>query len=197
MLFSFTTPAKFCFRAIATFTRHITKMEFLSPPNSPSMRRPSVLRRRTTTSNASSSGRGKSEFNVPATAPLPSSEKVATLPGPANPGGLSAQQSVSFQELSAKPVNPPLMDSYQRPGSGLRRAVSARVARMSSYLHPEALLHDGDEGLEFQSDDVGGPRFSKKRFSSYLWSSPHPEEKVETTLYAGDPKVYLDTEVCC
>ncbi|GJE91355.1 alpha/beta hydrolase [Phanerochaete sordida] len=123
ILFSFTTPAKYCFRATATFIRHVTGMLppsasdsvgnipiTLSPPTSPGVPPPG------------------SPFSVP----IPEDERLT------RPSNLDVRSTPASREPSPRPRGPSLFALAKKPAddsavpprkTSLRRAFSAHVSR--------------------------------------------------------------------
>ncbi|KAH9944756.1 lipase/ esterase [Amylocystis lapponica] len=168
-LFSFTTPAKYCYRAIATFCRYVTGM--LPPPPSPFLGTGSFPRSRSPDL-------------------MTSGERTPLSPGSSTSEFASAQSRP--QSVRGRPAT-----SSGRPaethGSSMRRAFSARVSRAGMLLHlngnaPAAEAHP-DPMKPSESSDVGGPRF---------YCEPSTPKADEGARRAGEPSVYangLDTMI--
>ena len=179
VLFSFTTPAKFCFRAIASFSKFVTEM---APPTSPIKQSSSFSMTR---QHSLFGG-----FKLPSPRP-DQTMTVQTL----------EETEVVMLEGSQTPDESPPRSSRK----SLRRALSSQLSRVSSMLRgqpppvcdsPPGLLgsplfaevntspvSDTHENSP-SSDDVAGPRFQMTA----------PVEPVERT--AGDPLIYSSITVC-
>lgn len=172
VLFSFTTPAKFCFRAMATFCKHVTGMP-PSSPISPSFSMPnltsrsSFLRRDSKRSKLSS----HSEVDIPSTL---SNVDFSYLP-PESEHRKSLRRSLSSRMYRATSVI---------------RPKSAPGTRSEESIHPDpAPLPNGGARRENSntsntSSDVGGPRFQNT-------SLPLPSTEERT---AGE-SIYTDAWV--
>lgn len=153
VLFSFTTPAKYCFRAIALFTKYVTGIvPAPSPPPSPPPR-PNLFHRTT----------------------------IRRLRKPRSAGNLQVQPSPTPASeppiLAAATVDQVTTDTNSPPTARpklLGRSLSARVSRVTSYILPTPSLSslsiqespfDGlpnggaRRGDSSTSSDVGGSRF--------------------------------------
>ncbi|KAI0079263.1 alpha/beta-hydrolase [Panus rudis PR-1116 ss-1] len=155
VLFSFTTPAKYCYRAIATFIKHVTGML------------PSA---KLVTENVEP---------IPVTGSPPSTPDVTGSPQtPLNVPELPRMQSTPvLREDGVQNRNGPFWNKASNEGlssrNSLRRALSASVARASSKLVPrhngggkaqltaQNVSPSGREPSASRDDsvDVAGPRF--------------------------------------
>ncbi|KDR75638.1 hypothetical protein GALMADRAFT_248228 [Galerina marginata CBS 339.88] len=185
ILFSFATPAKFCFRGIASFCKLVTEMTPIpvpsdppTSPTSPIIKSPAISRRQTLLATFKAS-----RFVQSPTSPV----EMAFTDAP--------------QVMEPEPT-----DTLQdRPS--LRRSLSARFSRTASVVirrstsfspptpieeahitQPEATVSDPAITTNHKdastSSDVGGPRFKA--------SPPSQKEFAERT--AGDISVYSDIE---
>ncbi|KAF5380574.1 hypothetical protein D9615_004658 [Tricholomella constricta] len=170
VLFSFTTPAKFCFRAIATFCKHVTGIAptTKSPPSSPSSPR----------SSSFSSLVSRSSF------------------GTRNSKTKTRKESIDMVS-SGDAVESRTPESLKR--QSMRRSLSASIYRATSGMRPRAPPRTrsevGVEGAaaesppplphteESSTSDVAGPRFHAEPLSL------RKEDDI-TTLTAGHPHVY-------
>lgn len=176
VLFSFTTPAKFCFRAIATFCKHVTG---LAPtPSSPiASSFPSLSPRQSFRGRSS-----KPKLNKAKSARVTKSEILLTT--------VEDQQG---------PIS-----SYSEPSErkSLRRSLSTSIYRATSVIRPRPPSHARSEpGGEVPapdsrpplpnredsttSSDVGGPRFR----------SESPTIRKSEDLTAGNTSVYGELSV--
>ena len=138
-LFSFTTPAKYCYRAIATFCKFATGMlpppsQMLSPLDAPLTSSPP---------------------NTPPASPLSSTFNIFS-----SPSGLAASGSSSLTVHGReRPGTSDGASSTSRRGSSKtrhgRRTVSALFHRRPSRVFSE------QEKDNTQSSDVAGPRFGR------------------------------------
>ncbi|KAI0359652.1 alpha/beta-hydrolase [Trametes cingulata] len=196
VLFAFTTPGKYCFRAMATFIKYVTGML-----PTPSSGMDTILEQGVTTISPVNS---QSDL-ASAVANGDSSRSTKSAPVPR----LKTSQSDQTVRHSAAGPAPPVAngDTPQSNGSArsdgrssvrdqrksMRRALSASVTRASGFLrrHHSASASasssaSGHGRDSTTSSDVGGPRFHEKS------SGP------EGVRYAGDPSVYdhgLDTMI--
>lgn len=169
VLFSFTTPAKFCFRAIATFCKQVTGViagpQFPTSPVSPT----------------SSTFRSPSPFT---TSPQTSISNLNV-----HPNGTSVFRSRTKSDVgSRKDANA----SQSSLGFGSSRSPKYLKRRFSQVAMAIRGSGTGEEvppvpktPISNESEDVAGPRFH----------SPLPI--AEGQREAGDPIVYSDTEVRC
>jgi hypothetical protein len=174
VLFSFTTPAKYCFRAIASFSRFVTDM---APSSRPSMFSiPQV-----------DSMSPRQSFFASFKAPSPRPEQTITIQGP-------EETTVAILEGSQLPDG----TAHKSRRKSLKRALSLQMSRVGSVFRgqpPESpACNSPFESSVFAgvstsplsaTPDVAGPRFQK---------TPAIEPVDERT--AGDPAVYSDITVC-
>lgn len=172
VLFLFSTPAKYCFRAMARFTRFVTGMP-LTPTTASSLSMP-IFDRATSSPEIKRVG---------------SPEPLDDLDSPpANERQISsATASVEAQySESSTPNDAP---SIPRKKS-LTRALSARVVKAGRVLRRQSHnpIREGDAENQDSttSSDVAGPRF--KRTTSTKKVGPQERR-------AGEPSVYEDIEV--
>ncbi|TFK74645.1 alpha/beta-hydrolase [Pluteus cervinus] len=173
VLFSFTTPAKYCFRAIASFTRFVTKMERAptSPAPSSIQSPPRKLKKsRRASTLVVTQEPLKTGLTPPLSAPLP-------------------QDTGSTTTLVSPSSSPPI------DGGTVKRTLSSRVSRATSYFSHNhrasaisGLPNGGPSRIMSVSSDVGGPRFSA------MTVTPTPSQLPPDVSYAGDPKVYYEPE---
>ncbi|KAF8161335.1 hypothetical protein B0H34DRAFT_796140 [Crassisporium funariophilum] len=189
VLFSFTTPAKFCFRAMATFSKFVTEMT-PTPPlltrtgrSSSSTKSPTLSRRQSLFAGfKSSSPRCEQDNTAP---PLPTDTVAVTVDSP---------KSMSFE---------PATVTRRTSRTSLTRAFSARLSYVGSVIRREPSPAARDPPLEkstadtsddgsstpvnhqdsVASSDVGGPRFSV--------TSPTPTEHPSERT-AGESAVYAN-----
>jgi hypothetical protein len=120
ILFSFTTPAKFCYRSVAAFCRHVTKLPqrtFDPPASAPPQTStfqliPGAPSRRPSFRSLLSVGPAPS-ISSPRT---PTHSNSLKVPGEEHPGGHA------------------IVDGAELPQVGMRRAMSATVTRATSSL---------------------------------------------------------------
>ncbi|KAF8070704.1 hypothetical protein FPV67DRAFT_1038167 [Lyophyllum atratum] len=173
VLFSFTTPAKFCFRAIATFCRHVTGVapSPSSPPSSPlNSSFPSLVQRSSFgTRNSKTKTRKASYKTTTSTDAEESQTGTSTTSEP--PRRQSLKRSLSSSIYRATSMIRPRPSSRARSEVGVPGAVAET---------PPPLPQREDSTT---SSDVGGPRFQ---------SDPSTPRKIEdiSALTAGHPYVY-------
>ncbi|KAI0629024.1 alpha/beta-hydrolase [Trametes polyzona] len=198
VLFAFTTPGKYCFRAMATFIKYVTGM--LAAPGDVVS---TILEHGVTTVSPASS-----QSNLRAAAEADKRAKSHTTPV------LTTSQSDPVVKTTddAKPQEAAASSASETPDSGAgntlkvdgsqlkkgppgveskfsRRAFSASVSRASGFLRRQPTLASGSRGRgrdSTGSSDVAGPRFHEK--------SSGPED----VRYAGEASVYdngLDTMI--
>ncbi|KAL1941449.1 hypothetical protein VTO73DRAFT_7266 [Trametes versicolor] len=200
VLFAFTTPGKFCFRAMATFIKHVSTGRQPAPAaDLPTVLEHGVTTMSPVTSRSDLSGQVEewvrihySNPELVSTLDVPHSEPAPET-GDSNANGVSECVAPVTQEnrLSVngaqRPSHPPVAEQ-----KSVRRAFSARVSRASVFLrrsHTIASTSASETGQVRESSgssDVGGPRFHEK--------SKGPEG----VRYAGEPSVYdngLDTMI--
>ncbi|KAF7968620.1 hypothetical protein HWV62_30015 [Athelia sp. TMB] len=179
ILFSFTTPAKFCFRAMATFCKHVTGMV----PSSPTPIIPSTIPKPFTAS------------------PQPSSANLTLPPQTSNGNMTLLPQQPALTRSKTELVQSPSTISRSNTdlgSSAARRAASSSSASLgarssksrsrSLRRHFSTLVGRPRAGSDVPpvpsqkaSEDVAGPRFRKGSVSQ-------PEARE-----AGDAIVYSDT----
>ncbi|KAF8891847.1 hypothetical protein BD779DRAFT_1610537 [Infundibulicybe gibba] len=171
VLFSFTTPAKYCFRSIATFTKHVTGMN--SSPH-------------TITAATFSSTLNLSPFPTQDTGlrHKTSAITIATNTRPTTAGAVPTSKSMDENQ----PTPPKRLS--------LRRSISHRLSRASSFIQGRSASYGermtnkstneslptpkgGASREDSGSSDVGGPRFRARSTSR---KRPSPSEYT-----AGDP----------
>ncbi|KAG5647060.1 hypothetical protein DXG03_001430 [Asterophora parasitica] len=175
VLFSFTTPAKFCFRAIATFCKHVTgiaptpQSPLGSPPSSPIRESSHPLR-------------SQSSF------------------GTRNFMSKSRKESIESGDALGSQVPPPSTFTDSSMRKSLRRSLSASLCRATSArsssrsrseVGVQAATAESAPSLPHReqsttSSDVGGPRFAAEVHTPL---TPLNTEDA-TSLTAGDPRVY-------
>ncbi|KAI0827909.1 alpha/beta-hydrolase [Trametes gibbosa] len=200
VLFAFTTPGKYCFRAMATFIKYITGM--LPMPNGGM---PTVLEDAVRTfsppgshSNLPAAGTNGNASRTLHTLPVPTITASRSDPSVVSgtcldmthspTAATSAGSGDTFKANDSK--SPPSVD-----GMSARRAFSARITRASVFLRRQSSTisqsssPSGPHGQARDStgsSDVAGPRFHEKS------SGP------EGVRYAGELAVYdngLDTMI--
>ena len=172
VLFSFTTPAKFCFRAIASFSRFVTGMT------------PSQIRHATSIPRVDSLFRGQSLF-AGFKVPSPRPEKTTVIQAHEETAIVVVEEPQSQDEMSPRSSR-----------KSVKRAVSFQMSRVSSIFRgqpsfpgdsnspPESPVAGASTSPRSAVSDVGGPRFQ---------TSPPIDPMDERT--AGDPAVYNDITV--
>ncbi|OJT01964.1 AB hydrolase superfamily protein C4A8.06c [Trametes pubescens] len=199
VLFAFTTPGKFCFRAMATFIKHVST----GRPRAPAADLPTVLEHGVTTvspatSQSDLSGQVEdwvrihySNPELPSTLDIPHSEpapesRSSNASGADNAASVTQQNRLSVNGTQ-RPSQPPAAEQ-----KSVRRSFTARVSRASVFLRRSNTIASTSASETGQlressgSSDVGGPRFHEK---------PKGPDGVR---YAGEPSVYdngLDTMI--
>ncbi|KAI0090740.1 hypothetical protein BDY19DRAFT_1035200 [Irpex rosettiformis] len=179
ILFSFTTPAKYCFRAIATFIRHVSGTSSFPHSESsinirstlPSTPTPGlVVSDNLTLSPVGSRASGQSSQIRPKSSTA-NSHQSSRDPSP-RPRGRSlftkSSETPTTKDASDASPNP---DIPRKKSLRLRRALSAHVSRASGIFKGAPKLPDfsvedcskqasnGQASKGKTSGDVGGPRF--------------------------------------
>jgi hypothetical protein len=181
VLFSFTTPGKFCYRAIASFCKHVTGMKNTPIPLSPSL----------STSN----------FQRPEMRPL------RTISGILSKETKTARAStLSNSPLGHPQANRSVSTPMLHQEASLKRSVSVTFSRATS-----SLLRNGRQrsrslksSESSKSSDIGNlepvpplpnglPSTSSLNIASVTTEEPMALEDRE----AGDPIVYSETPVSC
>ncbi|KAI0776295.1 alpha/beta-hydrolase [Trametes elegans] len=204
VLFAFTTPGKYCFRAMATFIKYVTGML-----PAPSSNMGTILEQGVTTVSPSSSqsnlatAEASGGVSRDGQSAHVQSSTTATPPAPSTPPSTSPTQDARAQDAGAPApsVEANSLDSTERKGRpqtlearrSVRRAFSASMTRASGFLRrhnttagpasPTAAAHSRQST---GSSDVAGPRFHERS------SGP------EGVRYAGEASVYdhgLDTMI--
>ncbi|KAA1470415.1 alpha/beta-hydrolase [Dentipellis sp. KUC8613] len=185
VLFAFTTPAKYCYRAIASFCKHVTNM--LPTPQSPITAVPVFTFSPETLSLASHAEEGGD-------APQPMNRASSLR--------LNVEIEASFSSsssLSVKSDDSPLKRKSKTINSGsVRRSWSKRASLRTHSLLRSTRSEDGGDSAQRKgqqqhekqrqdsgsndSGDVAGPRFKEG-------SDPH----AKGDILAGDPAVYDGT----
>ena len=206
VLFSFTTPAKFCFRGIASFCKFVTNM-----PTNPLLERnahsTSSIPRGTPPRRRSSLFAGFKSTPPRVDHPVgPAASAPATLPG----GIPTIEEPVGPVTTSPEPMSPGASHPDLVPGQkSLGRSLSARLSRAISRrrshepagreLSPvngsidqvngnHSRQTSGDEPTSFASSgDVAGPRFK---------TAPSMPLTGDTERTAGEVVVYAEIKVC-
>ncbi|KAH9856007.1 alpha/beta-hydrolase [Lenzites betulinus] len=191
VLFAFTTPGKYCFRAMAVFIKYITGM--LPAPNGGM---PTVLEDAFTTASPSgsqsnlagvrSNGHTGQSSKSPSAPPFTTSQSDPLISSQARPDTEPTDGSVAHANGGDKPKAnglPHRKAPAGADGKSGRRAFSAHVTRASAFLrrHPSTTSGAGSSGQgrdSSGSSDVAGPRFHEK--------SGGPEG----LRYAGELDVY-------
>ncbi|KAJ7188711.1 hypothetical protein C8R46DRAFT_1205850 [Mycena filopes] len=212
VLFSFTTPGKFCYRAIATFCRDVTGMKQLPPrhDSTPTPRREKF--------DLSTPTPRREKFDLSALPPLPPSPfpssadisntdttsdtlpalSASTLQVPKVSGLRRASSVLSpkrlsvFRSTTLPPIKTGTPTSSSDPG-GLPNATTASPAPNGSYFSyfgpsrlsatPGSIPSSNDAST---SSDVGGPRFPHSGVSTPM--------ALDGERTAGDPVVYTAAE---
>lgn len=197
ILFSFTTPAKFCFRAIASFCKLVTGM---TPIPVPSTQEPPASTPPKSSKSPPLSRRQTLFAGFKHHSPHPQSPVFGS---PTSPTFID-----SLQVTDPEPIGDVLFEKYS-----LRRAISNRISRSSTVLLRRQASYSPSSTTEStsiasasqitkaktlnlltttskeasMSSDVGGPRFQN--------SPPTPPEPPGERA-AGDISVYSSIKVC-
>ncbi|KAI0050776.1 alpha/beta-hydrolase [Auriscalpium vulgare] len=183
VIFSFTTPAKYCYRGIASFCKHVTNMTAPLSPGVPTF----------TYSPATMTPDNESEHGL---AGLRSSSSAAV----SFKSAPQTDDSPSKSQEPRRPKSAPLLSNPPRArrsvSSGISEAVASVRRRSSLFVKPaasgeatpttatgsRATTPASDPGAKKEgSGDVGGPRFGEEM--------EHPKGEV----LAGDAIVYDET----
>ncbi|KAJ3513986.1 hypothetical protein NLJ89_g2641 [Agrocybe chaxingu] len=206
VLFSFTTPAKFCFRGIASFIKFITEMTPLPIPMTKSGRSTPTVQRTPSLSRRSSLFAGFSKSRLEAAAPpspvtaTPTSEPIITVTE-SPPTPVEAEPHVSLgrrpslrRQLSARLARAgSVLRRTPSPGPSIQEEPASSAPAQTPAIIPEAKFEpekidekekdDQTRQTSIGSSDVGGPRFQT--------ASLPPEEPVGERE-AGELVVYAD-----
>lgn len=178
VLFSFTTPAKFCFRAIASFSRFVTEM----PPQLRHIQSTSTIPQVDSVSPRQSSFFSGFKVSSPRpeqTIAVQDPEAIAMLEGP---------QSSNETPTSRKSLKRALSSQMSRVGNVLRGQSSPTCESPTELPMSTGVVTSSPSATHESSmslADVAGPRFQ---------ISPQMEPTGERT--AGDPAVYNNIAVC-
>lgn len=184
VLFSFTTPAKFCYRAMATFTKYVTGMLPL-PPVQQALDPLSMTMSPTDTISPPFSP--ISDDKGPSASPLPRSRTISS----SSVRKQNAKYKRAHHSFSGSPANG--SNSAHSRRVSLSRALSAFVRRNSEHT-----LHQSQSTAERHtsrspppresttSSDVAGPRFH----------NPLETHNDDGTRTAGEVSVYANGLVC-
>ncbi|TFK88448.1 alpha/beta-hydrolase [Polyporus arcularius HHB13444] len=197
ILFAFTTPAKYCFRAMATFIKYVTGMLTIPIAEDPVVPEgPISVSPSSSQSNlmAQDEGRSQSETSTGITSRMTSPQPGAS---PLGSGQTAPGKASSTPVLSGSAVEeggPPAPTVQSR--KSMRRALSSSVTRATTGLlrrnhTTTAATASSSSAHPRSSSDVGGPRFH-----------PHeknPDEKAKPVhRHTGEPSIYtkgLDTMI--
>ncbi|RDB24709.1 AB hydrolase superfamily protein C4A8.06c [Hypsizygus marmoreus] len=173
VLFSFTTPAKFCFRAIAAFCKHVTG---LAPtPSSPTNTSSPTLSPRSSFLGANSRFK-----RTCATSGHPPADKDSVHPQPApTPSPSDAPRRKSLRRSFSASIHRATSGIRHRPVSRAKSEYGVGPPDGSTIPKPPPLPHREDSTT---SSDVGGPRFQSE--------PPTPQEP--EAHFAGSPGTYGD-----
>ncbi|PFH52167.1 hypothetical protein AMATHDRAFT_140737 [Amanita thiersii Skay4041] len=173
VLFSFTTPAKYCFRAIATFCKHVSGMKMnLDSPTATSSSLPNMK------PSSASSDQGPS--------PLPSAPPSAH----SNSGNSSVASTPPPSVMKRTSLRRSLSAKVSHAAHVIQQHSSPRLKKLRQTDQDCSMpaLPEGDQHLATKpklpsrsTSDVAGSRFR-------ALSSPLPRS--ESVRYAGDPSVY-------
>jgi hypothetical protein len=177
VLFPFTTPAKFCFRAISSFSRFVTGM-------APQMQHPQSTSTIPQVDSISSRQSFFSGFKVS----YPRPEKANAVQAPEANSML--EQSSNERLSSRKSFKRALSSQMSRVGSVLGQSSPCESEpRLESPMAAEVINSlpsaTHESSMSLVDVDVAGPRFQ---------TSPEVEPIGERT--AGDPVVYSNIMVC-
>lgn len=165
ILFAFTTPAKFCFRAMATFCKFVTRMQSSPSINSNGPLSPVALAR---------------TFSPEQQPPDSAGSSTATI----SPAQQSPTATGSYFPTTGAVTRSPTTIASRK---SLRRTLSIQMTRAGTVLRRRAtttnLVQQGSQtgGSSPSSSDVAGPRFN---------GHMHPVPSFEGERAAGDPWVY-------
>ncbi|CAL1711368.1 unnamed protein product [Somion occarium] len=162
VLFSFTTPAKYCYRAVATFIKFVTGMLPPSIPEADSLDDIPMVH-----SPLSTPPREASPASTP---PIPSVQSEPSLSSEA-----PRQRSLTMRVLAE--------DEHRAGRVSLRRAFSARFTKASGSYFQQSKPRQAPNGNRYGSEDVAGPRFL---------GSTDSEIGREGSRTAGEPSVYAN-----
>lgn len=207
VLFSFTTPAKFCFRAIASFCKHVTGMPTI--PQSPTNTSftftgmPTLSKRPTTRKDLKTRSRPGSSYR-PNVSDIPPSgiitgSQITSSPDEIDAIVASASEESESPKASKKSLRRSLSTRMSHASLMIRRR-SASAIRKDYFGDAPATkeipplpdgpsLQNGEPKREGSStpSDVGGARFQQL--------TPNPGPVIEGERTAGDPTVYDESLV--
>ncbi|KAJ7772099.1 hypothetical protein DFH07DRAFT_803704 [Mycena maculata] len=176
VLFSFTTPGKFCYRAIATFTRHVTGMK------------------QPTRQGTVSEKLDLSQLPPLPPSPLPSTDDTDTRQVPKEKVVRRVRSAIGSRRLSVfrtstlppvktAPANPHLqLNGEPTPSSEHGGSYFSYFDPARSSTTPASMLSTKNEST---SSDVAGSRFASGTSTSHI---------VEGERAAGEPAVYAGPE---
>ncbi|KAF9464961.1 hypothetical protein BDZ94DRAFT_1254956 [Collybia nuda] len=152
VLFSFTTPAKFCFRAIATFCKHVTRLS-PSPPIKPSCSVPNLTPRSSLLKRDSKRGKpfNRSKIDISST---PDNIDISYPPPEIAHRNVPRRSLSSTMHRAASMIRP-------KSAPGTRSEELAIISRGPAPPLPHGGAHREISTSSNTSSDVGGPRFRK------------------------------------
>ncbi|KAF8178667.1 hypothetical protein K438DRAFT_1844188 [Mycena galopus ATCC 62051] len=192
VLFSFTTPGKFCYRAIASFSRHVTGMRQPPPRQGSSTPRyekvddlahlpplpPSPSAPTSGVNSENSTPTGGEALQVPKQNGVRRAASVGTL-----------KRLSMFRTSTLPPVKPNAQSLDLNGESKLPSQMSNGNGSYFSYFGPSRVSETPASMVPSKNDstasDVAGPRFPRSQAST-----PQPEGE----RAAGDPAVYSSTK---
>ncbi|KAF9012561.1 hypothetical protein BDQ17DRAFT_1297729 [Cyathus striatus] len=185
VLFSFTTPAKYCFRSIATFCKFVTDMNLTPRSNPQSPLFANELSRVTSPEIINSDSQSSSLADE---STVSSHNKSSDLSG--EKAHLDSEPELR-KKRSKKSLRRTLTSKLTHAGSAIKRATSVGRSRQSKEekapsdpASPPPLGSAANRENSVSPSDVGGPRFRSTT------AVPPPLPIGERT--AGDPAVYAD-----
>lgn len=209
ILFSFSTPAKFCFRAMANFTKFVTNMPLVSAQtlarkgSTDAVSRKPITRRQSlfagfkqslgTRQNSTTNAPDPSSGAVSPTSPMFMQELTHTPPE------ITLTESPGYTEHQhEKPDSPPLRCPQPQAPPPVRRSISASLTRPSSFLRrsPSAMspsssvhqaLHEDEPTNFFQG--------AKSMPTSPATATDAPPKPSVSSSDVGGPRFQLESPV--
>jgi len=181
VLFLFTTPAKFCFRAIANFNRFVTDMKAMPSRSSSTLQMPPTSRRKSLFSGFLPSHRSGSR--VVADAPLVASPGlISEIISPTSPVSIESEHLLLRQTSSSLSHSGGLLRRHHTlmPPALAKEPVSYAPERPTDrFPFPEEPEHKTSNSSSGDSSAQDRPQT--------------PGSSTERT--AGEPEVYIDIKV--
>ena len=193
ILFAFTTPAKYCFRAMATFIKYVTGMLNVPVVEDPIVpEAPITVSPASTQSNLLAKAEGPRQRETGSiasrmTVPLPD----ASTPGPSEAVPSKASSTPAAGGDAGSEGSTPTPNAQDR--KSMRRALSASVSRATTSLlrrnHTTTAATSASSSAHGRhstgSSDVGGPRFRPHEKDSSGNRNAKPVHQ-----HTGEPSVY-------